>query len=425
MFARVTAPVATELRLPRRIGRYTLFDRIGQGGMAEIFLARAATELGGSRLVVVKQILPQFAEVPDFERLLVAEAKLASRLTHANVTQVYDLGREDGCLFIAMQYVEGLDLNELLRRCAKSRTPMPIPFALHIVTEALRGLDYAHRRTADDGTPLGIVHRDVSPSNVLASFEGEVKVCDFGIARANDIAESLPDDALKGKAGYMSPEHARGEALDARADVFAAGILLWELLAGRRMYKAQPDGPSLLELARRGDVPPLEPRGLAHEAELHAIVGRALARDRDARYPSAQAMLRDLEAYVAKAGLVTSGIKLGDWMSAELGSEVVAQRRARERAAKALEAGPLAEVRPIGGAAYAKTPAPTAVAPAPPEGALAPPSVAGFVSDAPSGTGEPEAPLPALPVARAPWAGFAVAAALLAIAALWALLRPR
>lgn len=334
--------------LPKSFGRYTLFDRIGKGGMAEIFLARTTTELGGSRLVVVKQILPHLADSSQFSDLLVTEAKLAARLTHANIAQVLDLGRQDGVLYIAMQYVEGFDLNELLRRCAKTKTPIPVEYSLLVVIEMLRALDYAHRRTSDEGQPLGIVHRDVSPSNVLISLDGEVKLCDFGIARANDVAEVLPEDAVKGKAGYMSPEHARGEPIDARADLFAAGIVLWELLAGRRMYRAGSGaGPSLLELAREGNVPPLEPRGLPNEAELHAIVDKALARDRNARFATAQAMLRELEAYVARAGLIASPIKLGDWLMDRFGEELVEQRRARERAAKALEAGPPAIIEPV------------------------------------------------------------------------------
>ena len=210
--------------------------------MAEIYLARATTELGGSRLTVVKQILPELSGNEKFADMLTVEAKLAARLNHANVVQVFDLGRHDSVLYIAMEYVEGFDLNDLLRRCARSRIPLPVDFALLIVMEALRGLGYAHRLTDDDRKPIGIVHRDVSPSNVLISFEGEVKLCDFGIARANDMTDLLSEDVIKGKAGYMSPEQARGEPLDARADLFAAGIVLWELLAGRKLYKAPRDG---------------------------------------------------------------------------------------------------------------------------------------------------------------------------------------
>src|SRR5580692_10605877 len=251
------APTTAPTPLPRSFGRYALFDFIGKGGMAEIYLARQKTELGATRLCVVKQILPGLAGDPKFSDMLVHEAKLAARLSHANVVQVFDLGRADGRLFIAMEYVEGFDLNDLLGRCSRARVPLPFELAVHVLREALRGLDYAHRRTDDDGKPLGIVHRDVSPSNLLVSFEGEVKVCDFGIAHANDTllgggtsAHELAE-ALKGKAGYMSPEHAAGQPIDARSDVFAAGIVLWELAAGRRLYKGGEGRDTLLEQARR------------------------------------------------------------------------------------------------------------------------------------------------------------------------------
>jgi len=335
--------------LPKTFGRYVLFDLIGRGGMAEIYLARAkTTEAGGSRLVVVKQILPELSADAKFADALVQEAKLAARLSHANVAQVFDLGREAQRLFITMEYVEGLDLNELLRRCARAKVPLPIEFALLIVMEVLRGLDYAHRRADDAGKPLGIVHRDVSPSNVLVSVEGEVKLCDFGIARANDSADALSADAIQGKAGYMSPEHARGEALDGRADVFATGVILWELLSGRRMYKADKDkGESLLELARRAEIPELPTRELPFEEELHAIVMKALAVKREERYASAAAVLADLQRYVARARLVASPIRLGDWLTEHFGNDLVTLRRARERAAKAIEAGPVATVTPI------------------------------------------------------------------------------
>jgi len=325
--------------LPRNVGRYTLFDKIGRGGMADIFLARVQTDLGVGRLVVVKQILPHLAESREFSDLLITEAKLAARLDHANVVQVHDLGRSDGFLFIAMQYVEGFDLTELLRRCSRTKTALPVQYALLIIVEALRGLDYAHRRTMEDGRPLGIVHRDVSPSNILISLEGEVKLCDFGIAHANDVVTSAAysDDVIKGKAGYMSPEQASGAPLDARADVFAIGILLFELLAGKRLYKAGEGGMSLLDQARAARIPELPSRGLPLEESLFGIVKKALAPNRDDRYASAQALLRDLENYVAESKLVASPLRFGDWLIERFGDDLVQQRRARERAAQALE----------------------------------------------------------------------------------------
>ncbi|MEO7113955.1 MAG: serine/threonine-protein kinase [Polyangiaceae bacterium] len=353
--------------LPRKFARYTLFDFVGRGGMAEIYLGRSTTELGAARLSVVKLILSEYAALPKFAEMLTFEAKLAAQLSHANVVQVFDLGRENDQLFIAMEYVEGFDLNALLRRCSKQKIPLPVEFGLFIVACALRGLDYAHRRTDDTGRPLGIVHRDVSPSNLLISFEGEVKLCDFGIAHANDAMTNLIEapvgdgatpyrqpeenlsEALQGKAGYMSPEHARGEVIDARADVFAAGIVLWELLAGRRLYKIGDgsNGTSLLEIARKAEIPAFPARGLPHEEKLVAIVNKALAKDKADRYASASAMLKDLEGYAIDARAMASPLKLGEWMAEHFGAEVIERRRARERGAAAIAKGPLVVLTPI------------------------------------------------------------------------------
>jgi serine/threonine-protein kinase len=333
MTSGATLPLEPLSRLPRKFGRYALFDFVGKGGMAEIFLARAHTELGASRLCVVKQILPEFATHPQFADMLIHEAKLAARLNHAHIVQVFDLGREVDQLYIAMEYVEGFDLNALLRRCSQRKIPLPLEYALLIVKGTLDGLDYAHRRTSDEGKPLGIVHRDVSPSNVLVSLEGEVKVCDFGIAHANDAVLNDGgdmDEAIKGKAGYMSPEHARGEPIDARADVFAVGIVMWELLAGKRMYRKESEVP-LLEQAKRAEIPELPVKGLPLEDRLHAIVRKALATKPDERYASAGAMLRDVERFMSEAKLVASPLKLGDWLVESFGAEILEQRRARER----------------------------------------------------------------------------------------------
>ncbi|MFO0762120.1 MAG: protein kinase [Byssovorax sp.] len=340
-------PAQSPIRLlPRRIGRYTLFDHIGRGGMADIYLAEVETDLGGRRLVVIKEVLPSIADSAEFAEMLITEAKLASMLSHANVVKVEYLGRDNGALYIAMEYVEGLDLREVLRRCAKRKIALPIEFSLRIVIEALKGLSYAHRARDEAGQRLGVVHRDVSPSNVLLSFEGEVKLCDFGIARANPFATELSEESIVGKAGYMSPEQARGEPLDPRADVFAAGIILWELLAGRRLYKAG-EGERLLDVARRAERPPLEMRGLEGEEKLHAVIERALQVDREDRYPSAAAMLQDLEDYASSARMVASPLRFGDWLMEHFAGEVLPVRRARALAHKALARGPAAVIQPI------------------------------------------------------------------------------
>lgn len=319
--------------LPRKMGAYTLFDVIGRGGMAEIFLARGSSATAASRLYVVKQILPAYVQNARFAEWLVQEAKLASTLTHANIVQVYDLGRASKELFIAMEYVEGADLHALLRASTRLRQPVPLSHVTHVLAGVLRGLDYAHRRTAEDGSSLGLVHCDMSPSNVLVSLEGDVKVCDFGIARANGLIDAdsgVDDDTIRGKAGYMSPEHARGEAVDARSDVFAVGILLWELLSGRRMYRAKsPD--ELLELARQANIPTLELGSVPDPDALQRIVNKALAVDRDQRYATAGAMLRDIEVYAAKNRLMSSPTRVGAWVESLVKMDQLAERRRRAR----------------------------------------------------------------------------------------------
>jgi serine/threonine-protein kinase len=267
-------------------------------------------------------------------------------------------------LFIAMEYVEGYDLNMLLRQLSKRRLPLPLDFALFIVREILQALDYAHRAADEHGSPLGIVHRDVSPSNVLISFEGEVNLCDFGIARAMDMDVRRrpgetpggdPDESrirrirAAGKSAYMSPEHARGGDVDLRSDLFAAGILLWELCAGRRLYRGTD--AEMLELAARGHVPKLPERGLPDQARLQAILDRALAIDPAARYQSAAEMLDALDHYALGTGLMASQLRFGAFLTEHFAEEMVALRRARERAAEhALHAlnVPVAEVERVG-----------------------------------------------------------------------------
>ncbi len=326
--------------LPRTFGRFLLFDHIGRGGMADIYLASARTGLGGERLVVVKEILPALSGDDGFARMLSDEAKLAAQLNHANVVQVIDLGRDNGRLYIAMEYVEGFDLNQLLRRLSKARIPLPAEFAVLVVRETLRALDYAHRAKTPDGRPMEIVHRDVSPSNVLISFEGEVKLCDFGIARAFGLAEDAQRDSrvaqarVAGKSAYMAPEHARGETIDARADIFAAAILLWELCAGRRLYKGSEE--EMLAQACEGAVPPLPDRGLPNQGDLQAVLDRAFQVDRRSRYQSAADFLIALEDYALAARLMASQIRFGDFLTEHFADEIVHVRRARELSAKGL-----------------------------------------------------------------------------------------
>jgi serine/threonine protein kinase len=333
--------------LPRAFGKYLLFDCIGRGGVAEIFLARMTAQLGGARRVVVKQILPELSSDPKIARSLVREAKLVTRLNHRNIVRVFDLGRESNRLYIAMEYVEGYDLNQLLRQLTQRKLALPAEFALFILREVLAGLDYAHRARDQHGAPLAIVHRDVSPSNVLISFEGEVRLCDFGIARAfhreadhwgGSPARDREGSRVQrvrtaGKCAYMAPEHARGEEIDARSDLFVAGMLLWELCSGRRLYRGEEEAQ--LEQALLANIPPLADRGLPQQSRLQAILDRALALDPATRYQSAQEMLADLDHYALSTQLMASQLRFASFLTDHLADDIRVLRRTRELAAEA------------------------------------------------------------------------------------------
>ncbi|MBL8739461.1 MAG: serine/threonine protein kinase [Myxococcales bacterium] len=341
-------------RLPVRLGEYELFDHVARGGMADIYRARRDGEFGVVREVCVKEVLPELSASDRLAGLLTDEAKIAAKLDHANIVRIEDLRHEAETLFIAMEFVDGLDLRELLRGAAKLKLKIPPEIALHVSMEILRALQYAHtfRFEGETGESVGIVHRDVSPSNVLLSFEGEVKLCDFGIAKSyeglDDRAadQELSAGMVEGKAGYMSPEQARGEPLDGRADVFAAGIILWELCTGRKLYKAS-EGQSLFDIARRGAVKPLPELGLPSEHVLANIVERALARNREDRYGSAEEMLEDLERYAMRAKLVTGATALRRFLESHFAEAARRTRRRRELATSALARGPAATITEI------------------------------------------------------------------------------
>lgn len=311
--------------------------------MAEIYLARVRTDLGAARLLVIKEMLPQLASDARWSELLIDEAKLSAQLSHANIARVEELGRHDDSLYIAMEYVEGLDLRDLLKQSSVRKLRLPMEYRLYVVREMLRALDYAHRYRTDEA--VGVIHRDVSPSNILLSFDGEVKLCDFGIASAIQL-DIAPSDTIEGKAGYMSPEQARGESLDERSDLFAAGIILWELLAGKRLYKATESTP-LIELARLGEVPKLKALNLPEEEKLREIVLRALAKKPADRYASAAAMFDDLYGYCLATKQMASALRFGEWLSSHFAEEKLARRRSRERALSALELGPPLVMEPL------------------------------------------------------------------------------
>ncbi len=296
---------------PLLLGPYELTQPIATGGMAEVYLARRAGPHGFEKVVAVKRILPQLAVDADFVAMFIDEARVCARLAHPNIVQVFDFGEQDGELYMAMEYVSGTTAARLVRAAAGRGEEIPLEASLHIVLSILRGLDYAHTARDGDGKPLAIVHRDVSPGNVLIDRSGAVKLTDFGIARAAEIERRTDAGQLKGKLGYMSPEQVIGKDLDARSDLFTVGIVLAELLMLRPMF-AGPNEIDVLMRIRDADLKVLDRSDVADDFK--AILFRALARERVDRYASAAAFLEALEGVVRRRRLQVGPSRLAAWL---------------------------------------------------------------------------------------------------------------
>lgn len=282
-----------------RLGRYEILGRLATGGMAEILLGRVLGPHGFERPVAIKRILPELAENRAFVEMFVDEARIAARIRHARVVQVHELAAQGGEYFLVMEYIEGENLGGLMRRMWLRSEALDRVLAAHIVAEACAGLHAAHELTDASGVARGVVHRDVSPQNVMITFAGEVKVLDFGIAKAFDSARTQ-DGHVKGKCEYMSPEQCIGASLDRRSDIFSLGILLYELTVGKRLFKRADPAASQravcsAPIPRPTEVDPTYP------PILEAICARALARDRSDRYPTMLEMRRDLVAAIRQA----------------------------------------------------------------------------------------------------------------------------
>ena len=258
------------LAAPIRYGKYTLFERLGSGGMAEVFLARQEGAGGFSKKVVVKRILSEFADDKTFVELFLNEAHVAAHLSHPNVVQIFDMGQEGDTYFIAMEYVPGPNLLQLLRHASLKGDLRPTAFA-KIAAGVAEGLNYAHNANGPDGTPLEIVHRDVNPPNIIVSLDGVPKLCDFGVAKSS-ARETTSGSHLKGKQTYMAPEQIQGEKLDARADIFSLGVVLFETTTGKRLFKRDSE-LAVLNAVLSDPIP----RPIEH----HARLPDAARRDRD------------------------------------------------------------------------------------------------------------------------------------------------
>lgn len=308
------------MRKPIKFGKYLLLERIAVGGMAEVFVAKAFGAEGFERLLAIKKILPTMGEDAEFNSMFVDEARIAAQLSHANIVQVLELGKHDDSLYIAMEYVSGRDLRQVIDRFRRLKAAIAVPQACLITAGVCEALDFAHRKRDAKGRPLGIVHRDVSPQNVLVSFEGEVKLIDFGIAMAESRLQKTQAGILKGKFSYMSPEQVKGLPVDGRSDIFAAGILLWELICGEKLFTGESDF-AILEKVRSGIVPAPRSLSRACPAELEKVILKALAADPDERYQTASALHDDLMRFAAAGGTVYGPRQLARWLRDEFAAD--------------------------------------------------------------------------------------------------------
>ncbi len=294
--------------------------------MAELFLALQKSVAGFEKLVVIKRVLPQMVEDHAFIDMLLQEARIAATLSHPNIVQIYDVGEAEGSFYIAMEHIHGEDIRSVIRQMRVKDFPeFPVEHALAITLGVCAGLSYAHEKKDLDGKPLGIVHRDISPQNVLMTFSGDVKIVDFGIAKSDSkMLTETKSGRLKGKVPYMSPEQARGERLDGRSDIFSAGVMLFELTTGRRLFKGQSEFETLKLICDREYPKPSEVRP-GYPPALEAIVMKALAKNADDRYQSARQMQNALEVFIREERVAVSSTALEKFMRSLFEDKLLSQ----------------------------------------------------------------------------------------------------
>ena len=291
--------------------RYRIISKLDSGGMAEVWKGKATSLRGFEKLVAIKRVLAELAKKDAFISMFLDEARLSLHLNHANVVQTFDVGSSDNAYFIVMEWVDGINLKGVLESLKLSGERLPVEQALFIAMEVCKGLYHAHRRSTPDGEPLNIVHRDVSPPNVLISREGEVKLVDFGLAKAATQAFSTDQGMIKGKFSYLSPEAAWGQELDERADIFAVGAILWEMLAGRKLFEGKSNKETVL-MVRQAEVPSLEPYNPYVDARLMAIIRKSLTRDPTERYRTAKQLSIDLSRYLFDQKMMVTSYNIAE-----------------------------------------------------------------------------------------------------------------
>jgi serine/threonine-protein kinase len=309
--------------------RYRVIDRLEAGGMAEVFKAEAIGLQGFKKRVAIKRVLPHLASKEAFIKMFLDEARLSAKLSHSNCVQVFDIGVGDGTYFIVMEFVDGANLRGIIDTLKNSNRPFPYEEATFIAIELCKGLQYAHGLLDDSGNLLNIVHRDMSPPNVLITQHGEVKIVDFGLAKASTQLEKSEPGIIKGKFSYLAPEAAKGQEVDARADIFAIGIMLWELLAGRRLFMGKTDLETV-QMVQRAIIPPITRIRPDVPPELEPILARALAAEPSQRYTTARELGADLNAFLFRYG----NHAVTDFEVADLVRSAMEQRRREREAAR-------------------------------------------------------------------------------------------
>ena len=331
--------LVSQTSLPRTLGKYRPIALVARGGMGNAYLAIVNGVGSFNKLVVLKVLKPEFAEDQEFLAMFQDEARIAANLNHPNVVQTHEFGVQDGHFFIAMDFVDGQPLR-VVRKRLQEQGALSLGIHLRIIGDVLEGLQYAHDLTDHDGSPLHLVHRDVSPHNVMVSYDGHAKLLDFGIAKARGSSHQTSTGVLKGKVGYMAPEQARCEQLDARADIFPVGVLVWEAIVGGRMWANLTDVQVLAQLVRK-EIPPVpeEIDGKPVPASLRAIVAKATAPDRDDRYSTAREFYVDLESYLETLPRAeTSARALAEVLALHFGSEREKRRRVVDEAVRQVRA---------------------------------------------------------------------------------------
>ncbi len=302
--------------------RYRVIEKLASGGMAEVFRAESAGVEGFKKQVAIKRVLPHLSEKKKFISMFLDEARLSAHLSHSNVAQVFDIGVGDNAFFIVMEYVDGADLKAVIETLRNSGREFPLEEACFIALKICEGLAYAHELLDPKGRPLNIVHRDVSPPNVLITKYGEVKIVDFGLAKASSQLEKSEPGIIKGKFSYLSPEAAQGLEVDHRTDIFAVGIILWEMLAGRRLFLGESDYATVKQV-QQAKVPSIRQFNRNVPPELESIIARSLARDPNERYQSARELGRALNHFLYRHGKA-----VGSFDIAALVASVVEKKQA-------------------------------------------------------------------------------------------------